>query len=175
MHKVFDEKLSLDIINLNFQEEKIQKEKKNGKINLSKKPLQKKIKLDEIIRNYTIKKNPNELSGNLLNRRDSQTSSENLKYDMEPFRGSNTKDTNLSYMNDVIIDDNNSFDIPMNSIIRNNLIDLEKAVDEIDLLEGILMHVPIPYFVEYANDLKIDPKINKCYIVKNNIELILKE
>jgi uncharacterized protein YlzI (FlbEa/FlbD family) len=51
---------------------------------------------------------------------------------------------------------------------------LEKTENEIDILEDIFTNVPIPYFVEYAKDLRIDPKIVKCYVVKNDIELILK-
>ena len=68
----------------------------------------------------------------------------------------------------------NKFFDEQSNIFKNNLQNLEKTVTEMDILEELITKVPIPYFVEYTKDLRIEPKIIKCYVVKNDIDLILR-
>ena len=44
----------------------------------------------------------------------------------------------------------------------------------INALENLLTHVPVPFFLEFAKNMRIDPGIQKCYSTKKNKNLILK-
>ena len=176
MHKVFDEKLNLDIISLHFREDKRIKKDLNSNNNDNKnknvKKLKKKLNLDDMIHRYTIKKTQIENNENVVNKNNSSILDDNLKYDLGV--------SGLSMELDGIIEDNNGsnfLDVPQNNeqikILENNGID-EKAIKEIDMLEEIFTHVPIPYFVEFTKDLRIEPEITKCYITKNDADLILR-
>ena len=175
-HKVFDEKLNLDIISLHFKEEKKEKEKENEeKIRGGEKVIKKKLTLDDIIQRYSIKKQKIEINENQLEKRNSITSADNLRINLD----SEVSNHNLSWLYDnkkeKILDymENKFFDEQSN-IFKNNLQNLEKTVTEMDILEELITKVPIPYFVEYTKDLRIEPKIIKCYVVKNDIDLILR-
>ena len=176
LHKVFDEKLSLDIISLHFKEEKNINEKSDqliNNINKTETKIKKKLTLEDIIQRYTIKKNNYDNYDNSKDKRDSFSSTENLKINLEKSTVSNN---NISWKHDLELNEESKdntnehyFDIP-----KINLQDIEKTENELDILEDIIINVPIPYFVEYTKDLRIIPKIIKCYVVKNDIDLILK-
>ena len=182
LHKDFDEKLSLDIINLHFKKENnLDKDNKTQMENNAKfinNKNKKKLGLEDIIQRYSIQKPPVENNKNLIDKRDSQGLAEKLRNNLATDR-----ELNMSWQYDGRIKDNNYeyykeneslIDISQNRIFKGGLKNLEKTENEIDILEDIFTNVPIPYFVEYAKDLRIDPKIVKCYVVKNDIELILK-
>ena len=177
LHKVFDEKLNLDIISLHLREDKgiknsLFSNKNDDNKTKNVKKLKKKLGLDDMIHRYTIKKTQIENNENVMNKNNSSIIDENLKYDLGV--------SGLSLELDGIIEDNNGsnfLDVPQNNeqikILENNGID-EKAIKELDMLEEIFTHVPIPYFVEFTKDLRIEPEITKCYVTKNDADLLLK-
>ena len=177
LHKIFDEKMILDIISLHFKEEKNEVEINNKNINNNndnnKKSKKKKLTLEDMIQRYTITKPPivsNNIPNNIIKRDSAQ---EELKNDLAPNEfNSMSYDLDNLGMNDEG-KDNNYFDIKKKTTYNNNL-QIEKNINELDILEDLFTNVPIPYFIEYAKDLRIEPKIVKCYIVKNDIDLILK-
>ena len=69
---------------------------------------------------------------------------------------------NLNYMN--------SQKIKNNQNLENNNYD-DNGIDE---LEKLFIHVPVPFFIEYAKNMRIDPKIIKCYSTKKDKNLIFK-
>ena len=171
LHKVFDEKLCLDIISLHFKEQK-NTNGKNDTLIKNVKKVKKKLNLEDIIQRYTIKKNNYENYDSLKDKRDSFSSEENLKYNLENSPASNNV---INWKHDLLNEeskDNTNENTYFPQI--NTYIDLAKTENEIDILEDIIINVPIPYFVEYKKDLSIIPNIIKCYVVKNDIELILK-
>ena len=44
----------------------------------------------------------------------------------------------------------------------------------INALENLFTHVPVPFFLEFAKNMRIEPGIQKCYSTKKNKNLILK-
>ena len=170
--KGFDEELNLDIISLHFKEKKAEKEQKVKDNEI----LKKKPNLKEIAERYSIKKSKNENYGTQMDKRNSFTSTENLRINLDSERVSNH---NLSWLIDnkrekVLDLIEGKLFYEQKKIFINNIRNLEKTSNEIDILEELITKVPIPYFVEYAKDLRIEAKIIKCYVVKNDIDLILK-
>ena len=186
LHKVFDEKLNLDIISLHFREDK-RKLKEIDNINNSKynndninnnickeKKVKKKLSLDDIIQRYTIKKPLNENKENSINKNNSSILDDNLRNDLGINIFTSMELEGIIEGEDV----NNFLDIPQNNeiikLLENNYTESDKAANEIDKLEDIFTHVPVPYFVEYTKDLRIEPTITKCYVTKNDMDLILR-
>ena len=163
LNKIFDEKLNLDIISLHFKEEKINNENIMNNTNLKKN--NKKLTLEDIVQRYTIKKTKVENNENQYDKRSSITSEEKLKINLDSKRVSKQYDEK-----EEDIKDNQIFISEKN----NNLQNITKTEKEIEILEDIITNVPIPYFVEYTKNLRIAPKIIKCYVVKNDIDLIFK-
>ena len=96
-HKVFDEELNLDIISLHFKEEKKEKEKENEeKIKDNEKVIKKKLTLDDIVQRYSIKKQKIEINENQLEKRNSITSADNLRINLD----SEVSNHNLSWLYD---------------------------------------------------------------------------
>ena len=185
LHKDFDEKFSLDIINLNFKKENILDENNNNneaqiKDSINNKN-KKKLSLEDIIQRYSIQKPSVENNQDKIDKRNSESLEEKLRNNL-----STDRELNLSWQYNGRIKDNDDenneiIDISQNKLFtpieltsKSGLKNLGNTDNEMDILENIFTNVPIPYFVEYAKDLRIDPKIIKCYVVKNNIELILK-
>lgn len=46
--------------------------------------------------------------------------------------------------------------------------------EDINALEYLFTHVPVPFFLEFAKKMRIEPEIQKCYSTKKNINSILK-
>ena len=168
--KEFNEKLNLDIISLHFKEEKNNNEQKIKNNNDKKERNKKKINLEDMIQRYTITKPIIENDEKLIDKRNSfEATAQNLRYNLE---NKSLSKNNSSWQEN---ERKEEFDIMDYKLYDNNaLLNLEKRINQIDIIEDLITNVPIPYFVEYSKDLRINPKIQKCYIVKNDIDLIFK-
>ena len=170
-HKLeeFDKKFKLDILNLDL-EPNIQKlnedalilKSNNYNFNKSKENLT----LDDIMQIYSTKKSlQNKNKENQINSiineeielsRYYSINENSFNFDIK------TEAVNLNYMN--------SQKIKNNQNLENNNYD-ENGIDE---LEKLFIHVPVPFFIEYAKNMRIDPKIIKCYSTKKDKNLIFK-
>ena len=172
----FDEKFKLNILNLNSENNdnnsiihnhknnKHSKEMNHNKLNIL--SSKKEITLEDIIEAYSIKKkspdkSKNAQSGLLLN-------DDNIYLGNSLLNNESNDSLSLDAVKkDIVVKD------PLENIDKKGFEDKNNK-EGIDALENLFTHVPVPFFLEFAKNMNIEPNIIKCYSTKKNKNLILK-
>ena len=173
--KTFDENFKLNILNLNLETNEQNDKSNENKINFNtqENPLnkrniksKKKLTLDDLLQNYSTKKispekNRENQHGNLINEEIDYLNKELINN--ESFNSQSRTDSNFEV----------SFNISR-EINDNKGFENKNAEDDLNALENLFTHVPVPFFLEFAKKMRIEPGIQKCYSTKKNKNLILK-
>ena len=177
--KSFDENFKLNILNLNLDanEQKNKYNEDNEILNRQINPIEPKnnkskkdLTLEDILQRYSTKKHLKKLyydknkenqSGALLNEEDEYLRKDSINN--ESYDSQSKDDWNDENISNISQENNDR----MGFGNMNN--------DEgINALENLLTHVPVPFFLEFAKNMRIEPGIQKCYSTKKNKNLILK-
>ena len=177
--KSFDENFKLNILNLNLDanEQKNKYNEDNEILNRHINPIEPKnnkskkdLTLEDILQRYSTKKqlkklyydkNKENQSGALLNEEDEYLRKDSINN--ESYDSQSKDDWNDENISNISQENNDR----MGFGNMNN--------DEgINALENLLTHVPVPFFLEFAKNMRIEPGIQKCYSTKKNKNLILK-
>ena len=177
--KSFDENFKLNILNLNLDanEQKNKYNEDNEILNRQINPIEPKntkskkdLTLEDILQRYSTKKqlkklyydkNKENQSGALLNEEDEYLRKDSINN--ESYDSQSKDDWNDENISNISQENNDR----MGFGNMNN--------DEgINALENLLTHVPVPFFLEFAKNMRIEPGIQKCYSTKKNKNLILK-
>ena len=177
--KSFDENFKLNILNLNLDsnEQKNKYNEDNEILNRHINPIEPKnnkskkdLTLEDILQRYSTKKqlkklyydkNKENQSGALLNEEDEYLRKDSINN--ESYDSQSKDDWNDENISNISQENNDR----MGFGNMNN--------DEgINALENLLTHVPVPFFLEFTKNMRIEPGIQKCYSTKKNKNLILK-
>ena len=177
--KSFDENFKLNILNLNLDanEQKNKYNEDNEILNRQINPIEPKnnkskkdLTLEDILQRYSTKKqlkklyydkNKENQSGALLNEEDEYLRKDSINN--ESYDSQSKDDWNDENISNISQENNDR----MGFGNMNN--------DEgINALENLLTHVPVPFFLEFSKNMRIEPGIQKCYSTKKNKNLILK-
>ena len=177
--KSFDENYKLNILNLNLDTNE-QNNKSNEDKNISNKQInpieprniksKKDLTLEDVLQRYSTKKqlkklyydkNKENQSGALLNEENEYLIKDSL----------NNENYNLELQNDW--KDENTSNISQENNDRMGFGNMNKE-EGINALENLFTHVPVPFLLEFAKNMRIEPGIQKCYSTKKNKNLILK-
>ena len=177
--KSFDENFKLNILNLNLDsnEQNNKYNEDNEILNRQINPIEPKnnkskkdLTLEDILQRYSTKKqlkklyydkNKENQSGALLNEEDEYLRKDSINN--ESYDSQSKDDWNDENISNISQENNDR----MGFGNMNN--------DEgINALENLLTHVPVPFFLEFAKNMRIEPGIQKCYSTKKNKNLILK-
>ena len=177
--KSFDENFKLNILNLNLDanEQKNKYNEDNEILNRQINPIEPKnnkskkdLTLEDILQRYSTKKqlkklyydkNKENQSGALLNEEDEYLRKDSINN--ESYDSQSKDDWNDENISNISQENNDR----MGFGNMNN--------DEgINALENLLTHVPVPFFLEFTKNMRIEPGIQKCYSTKKNKNLILK-
>ena len=175
----FDEKIKLDILNINSEPiDHLIDEDKNNNINLQnmekssssgleKIKIKKDLTLEDILHKYSIqKKNLVNMKDNLSGR-DSTEENEYWKRNSGSINLSSKSNSLSEEKNEKISNENQENNVKKGFENKNN-------EEDINALEYLFTHVPVPFFLEFAKKMRIEPEIQKCYSTKKNINSILK-
>ena len=171
----YDENFKLNILNLNLEsnegennfikdEENPTKPRNNVELNLRKS--KKKLTLEDILQKYSTKKiSPHKNKENQLRTPSNEERDYPKNYLIE-FKSisSNSKHD---------IGDEFLSEIPQENNEKKGF-ENKNSEEGINALENLFTHVPVPFFLEFAKNMRIDPGIQKCYSTKKNKNLILK-
>ena len=171
--KSFDENFKLNILNLNLEANETKTKPKEDKINYNKqknsfhsrnsKP-KKDLTLEGILQKYSTKKiflDKNKENGNLINEEIDYLNKDLLNN--ESFNSKSQEDSNDEFIPKISreINDKKGFEN-------------KNTEEDINALENLFTHVPVPFFLEFAKNMRIEPGIKKCYSTNKNKNLILK-
>ena len=171
--KSFDENFKLNILNLNLEENETKTKSKEDKIDYNKqknsfhsrnsKP-KKDLTLEGILQKYSTKKiflDKNKENGNLINEEIDYLNKDLLNN--ESFNSKSQEDSNDEFIPKISreINDKKGFEN-------------KNTEEDINALENLFTHVPVPFFLEFAKNMRIEPGIKKCYSTNKNKNLILK-
>ena len=175
--EIFDEKFKLNILNINLEPNDNSDKINNNNNNINSTPeivnlglntlsLKKELNLEDILQIYSIKKiypdkSKDNQSGIFLNEEN-----EYLR-----ISSSNNDSSNIHSQND-----EKEESILNDPLDNNDKTGFENRYngEDIDALEYLFTHVPVPFFLEKRKQNRIEPDIVKCYSTKKNKNLILK-
>ena len=165
---IFDENFKLNILNLNLEPDEqtintsndiinsIVREKSfQSKINKPKKELT----LEDIIQKYSTKKSSPDKN------KDIQTGLYDYLRDDLSINNNNNPNSG---------DDSKTESSSISPLVNNDKKGFENNEEGISALENLFTHVPVPFFLEPAKNMRIEPIIQKCYSTKKNKNSILK-
>ena len=171
----YDENFKLNILNLNLEsnegennfikdEENPAKPRNNVELNLRKS--KKKLTLEDILQKYSTKKiSPHKNKENQLR----TPSNEEMDYpknyliDFKSISSNSKHDIGDEFLSEIPQENN-----------EKKGFENKNSEEGINALENLFTHVPVPFFLEFAKNMRIDPGIQKCYSTKKNKNLILK-
>ena len=171
----YDENFKLNILNLNLEsnegennfikdEENPTKPRNNVELNLRKS--KKKLTLEDILQKYSTKKiSPHKNKENQLR----TPSNEEMDYpknyliDFKSISSNSKHDIGDEFLSEIPQENN-----------EKKGFENKNSEEGINALENLFTHVPVPFFLEFAKNMRIDPGIQKCYSTKKNKNLILK-
>ena len=171
----YDENYKLNILNLNLEsnegennfikdEENPTKPRNNVELNLRKS--KKKLTLEDILQKYSTKKiSPHKNKENQLR----TPSNEEMDYpknyliDFKSISSNSKHDIGDEFLSEIPQENN-----------EKKGFENKNSEEGINALENLFTHVPVPFFLEFAKNMRIDPGIQKCYSTKKNKNLILK-
>lgn len=171
----YDENFKLNILNLNLElnegennfikdEENPTKPRNNVELNLRKS--KKKLTLEDILQKYSTKKiSPHKNKENQLR----TPSNEEIVYpknyliDFKSISSNSKHDIGDEFLSEIPQENN-----------EKKGFENKNSEEGINALENLFTHVPVPFFLEFAKNMRIDPGIQKCYSTKKNKNLILK-
>ena len=171
----YDENFKLNILNLNLEsnegennfikdEENPTKPRNNVELNL--RMSKKKLTLEDILQKYSTKKiSPHKNKENQLR----TPSNEEMDYpknyliDFKSISSNSKHDIGDEFLSEIPQENN-----------EKKGFENKNSEEGINALENLFTHVPVPFFLEFAKNMRIDPGIQKCYSTKKNKNLILK-